>query len=218
MCRIADKIRQILDRIHEIEHAYGREDGAVTLLAVSKKQPAERVRAAYDAGLRDFGENYLQEAEEKITVLPLPGVRWHFIGPLQSNKTRRIAALFDWVHSIDRLKVATRLSEQRPAELPPLNVCIQINLANEATKSGVDLASAIALAEQIDALPRLQLRGLMTIPAPVQGLEQQRKQFRQLRFRHFDTLSMGMSDDFEAAIAEGSTLVRIGTALFGPRD
>lgn len=198
----------------------------MTLLAVSKKQSEQSIRTAFAAGLRDFGENYLQEAEAKISALQDLAICWHFIGPVQSNKTRPIASLFDWVHSVDRLKVAQRLSEQRDSSLPPLNVCIQVNLSGEDSKSGVDLADVESLCQQVATLPRLRLRGLMTIPATETDFDQQRRQFAPLAgefhrlqgvFPHFDTLSMGMSGDYEAAIAEGSTLVRIGTAVFGAR-
>lgn len=179
-----------------------------------------------DAGMRRFGENYLQEALEKIAALQELDLEWHFIGPIQSNKTRPIAEHFDWVHSVDRLKLARRLSEQRPAGLPPLNICLQVNVSGEQSKSGITLQELPALAQEVATLPRLRLRGLMAIPAPAAGLEAQRQPFRQMRFAleqliaeglELDTLSMGMSGDLEAAIAEGATLVRIGTALFGPR-
>jgi len=227
MGRIADKISQILEQIHEFEQRYGRPAGSVTLLAVSKKQPIDRIRAAYQAGIRDFGENYLQEAGQKMDLLQDLAITWHFIGPLQSNKTRPVADRFHWVHSIDRLKIAQRLSTQRNADLPPLNVCIQVNLSGEASKSGIDPAHTGELCRQIAGLPALRLRGLMAIPAPEDDFQRQRQVFHRLaelfnqlkpEFPHFDTLSMGMSDDFEAAIAEGSTMVRIGTALFGPRE
>lgn len=226
MRRIADNISEILERMHAFEQRYQRPHGAVTLLAVSKKQPVEAIRAAYAAGLRDFGENYLQEAEAKIAALADLDITWHLIGPLQSNKTRPVARHFHWVHSVDRLKVARRLSEQRDDSMPPLNVCIQVNLANEESKSGVELDAAATLCQEVAALPRLRLRGLMAIPAAESDFARQRAQFAQLatEFRRLqqqlpqlDTLSMGMSNDYEAAIAEGATLVRIGTAVFGAR-
>jgi len=226
MRRIADNISEILERIHAFEQRYQRPHGAVTLLAVSKKQPVEAIRAAYAAGLRDFGENYLQEAEAKIAALADLDITWHLIGPLQSNKTRPVARHFHWVHSVDRLKVARRLSEQRDDSMPPLNVCIQVNLANEESKSGVELDAAATLCQEVAALPRLRLRGLMAIPAAETDFARQRAQFARLaaEFRRLqqqlpqlDTLSMGMSNDYEAAIAEGATLVRIGTAVFGAR-
>lgn len=194
------------------------------LLAVSKTQPAEAIREAFDAGLRDFGENYLQEALEKQADLADLPLRWHFIGPIQSNKTKAIAEHFDWVHSVDRLKIAQRLSEQRPDALGPLNICIQVNVSGEASKSGCSPEAVAALAETIATLPRLRLRGLMTIPAPTENPVEQRQAFARLRRlketlgADLDTLSMGMSQDLEAAIAEGATWVRIGTALFGARE
>lgn len=226
MPRIADNISEIIERIHAFEQRYQRLAGSVTLLAVSKKQSEQSIRSAFAAGLRDFGENYLQEAEAKISILKDLDICWHFIGPVQSNKTRPIASQFDWVHSVDRLKVAQRLSEQRDDSLPPLNICIQVNLSGENSKSGVDLADVESLCQQVATLPRLRLRGLMTIPATETDFDLQRRQFAPLArefnrlrdfFPHFDTLSMGMSNDYEAAIAEGSTLVRIGTAVFGAR-
>ena len=201
---------------------------AVQLLAVSKVQAAQAVREAAALGQQAFGENYVQEGLDKIAALAdlRPQLVWHLIGPLQSNKTRPVAESFDWVHSVDRLKIAQRLSEQRPDELPPLNVCLQVNISGEASKSGVTPQDVPALARAVAGLPRLRLRGLMSIPEPVEGFEAQRAPHRALRalFEQLraeglplDTLSMGMSDDLEAAIAEGSTLVRVGTALFGPR-
>jgi len=226
MPRIADNILEIRERIHAFEQRFGRQPGAVTLLAVSKKQPVESIRTAYEAGIRDFGENYLQEAEAKIAALRDLDANWHFIGPIQSNKTRSIADHFQWVHSVERLKIARRLSEQRDPSMPPLNVCIQVNLSGEASKSGVVPAETEDLCRQIDTLKQLNLRGLMAIPAPEQDFSRQRQVFHELatlfhrlqgQFSQFDTLSMGMSGDYEAAIAEGSTMIRVGTALFGPR-
>jgi len=226
MPRIADNILEIRERIHAFEQRYRRPDGAVTLLAVSKKQPAEAIREAYEAGIRDFGENYLQEAEAKISALRELDVNWHFIGPIQSNKTRPIADLFHWVHSVDRLKIAQRLSEQRDPSMSPLNICVQVNLSGEASKSGITLAEVENLCQQIETLEHVNLRGLMAIPAPAEEHSRQRQVFHELatlfhrlrgQFSQFDTLSMGMSGDYEAAIAEGSTMIRIGTALFGPR-
>jgi pyridoxal phosphate enzyme (YggS family) len=204
----------------------GRDPAAVRLLAVSKTWPESAVRAAAGAGQVAFGESYVQEALPKMTALADLGLEWHFIGPLQSNKTRPVAEHFAWVHSVDRLKLAERLSAQRPAALPPLNVCLQVNISAEASKSGCSLAELPALARAVAALPRLRLRGLMAIPAPAEGLEQQRQPFRRLREAleqlnaaglQLDTLSMGMSDDLEAAVAEGATLVRVGSAIFGAR-
>ena len=197
-------------------------------MAVSKTCPAVSVRAAFDAGERDFGENYVQEALAKIGELAdlRAAIRWHLIGPLQSNKTREVAANFDWVHSVDRLKLAQRLSEQRPPELPPLQVCLQVNISGEASKSGVAPVDALALAKTVASLPRLRLRGLMAIPEAAADIESQRAPHRALRELMaslnaeglaLDTLSIGMSGDLEAAIAEGATWVRIGTAIFGGR-
>jgi pyridoxal phosphate enzyme (YggS family) len=206
----------------------GRASDGVRLLAVSKTQPAEAVRAACAAGQYAFGENYVQEALDKIAALAdlRAQLEWHLIGPLQSNKTRPVAEAFDWVHSVDRLKIAQRLSEQRPPALPPLQVCLQVNVSGEASKSGLDPAELAEVARAVAALPRLRLRGLMSIPAPAQDLEAQRAPHRVLRGLlgalnaqglALDTLSMGMSDDLEAAVAEGATLVRVGTAVFGAR-
>jgi pyridoxal phosphate enzyme (YggS family) len=226
MPSIAENIFRVGQQIAEAAQACGRAPGAVTLLAVSKTQSAATVREAYEAGQRDFGENYVQEALDKIGALPLPGLVWHFIGPLQSNKTRDIASHFDWVHSVDRLKIATRLNEQRPAGMAPLNVCIQVNISEEDSKSGVAMADVEALCEALQSLPNLRLRGLMAIPAPCEDPVAQRAVYapltallRQLQARYpgMDTLSIGMSADFAAAIAEGSTLVRVGTAIFGAR-
>ncbi|SDN29670.1 YggS family pyridoxal phosphate-dependent enzyme [Vreelandella arcis] len=201
-----------------------------SLLAVSKTKPASMIRQAWTLGQREFGENYLQEALDKQAELAdVEGIVWHFIGPLQSNKTRAVAEHFAWMHTVDRLKIAKRLSEQRPSHLPPLNVCLQVNISREASKSGVMPEDVAALAEQIATLPGLQLRGLMAIPAPASGLEAQRAPFAELRQllealqktlpdTPLDTLSMGMSDDLEAAVLEGATLVRLGTAIFGARD
>jgi pyridoxal phosphate enzyme (YggS family) len=206
------------------ERAAGRPEKSVRLIAVSKTQPAEALISAYRHGQRDFGENYLQEALAKQDRLAHFDIAWHFIGPIQSNKTKPIAARFAWVHSVDRLKIAERLSEQRPSGLPPLNICIQANVSGEASKSGVAIEELPALVEAIVKLPRLRLRGLMAIPAPADDPAQQRIPFRILRQAFedlsdhgLDTLSMGMSEDLEAAVLEGATLVRIGSALFGPR-
>ncbi|OGA41233.1 MAG: YggS family pyridoxal phosphate enzyme [Betaproteobacteria bacterium RIFCSPLOWO2_12_FULL_68_19] len=211
MATIAENLQAVRARI-------GAARG-VTLLAVSKGQGIERVKEASAAGQRAFGENYVQEALEKMDALP--GLEWHLIGPLQSNKTRLAAERFAWVQSLDRLKIAQRLSDQRPAELPPLNVLIQVNASQETSKSGVALAQVEALAAAVAALPRLRLRGLMAIPEPGAPRERYREVkslFDSLREKFaWDTLSMGMSDDLELAIAEGATLVRIGTAIFGQR-
>lgn len=207
----------------------GRDVDAARLLAVSKTKPAALIRDAYRAGQRHFGENYLQEALDKQAELAdLPDIVWHLIGPLQSNKTRAVAEHFAWVHSVDREKIARRLSEQRPDDLPPLNVCLQVNISGEASKAGVALEELDDLAACVIDMPRLALRGLMTIPAPASNRAEQRaplarlrESLERLRERHpaapLDTLSMGMSDDLEAAVAEGATLVRLGTAIFGAR-
>jgi len=224
MSTIADNISLVRERIRAAAQAVQRDESSVHLLAVSKTKPAQAVREAYAAGTRDFGENYLQEALGKqleLTDLPLS---WHFIGPIQSNKTRAIAENFAWVHSVDRLKIAQRLSEQRPAELPPLNICIQVNVSGEASKSGCTPADLPALAQAISVLPRLKLRGLMAIPEPTDDRAEQDAAFATVRNLQaslnlpLDTLSMGMSHDLESAIAQGATWVRIGTALFGARD
>ncbi len=191
---------------------------------MSKTKPAEAVREAHAAGIQDFGENYLQEALEKQTQLADLPLSWHFIGPIQSNKTRPIAEHFDWVHSVDRLKIAQRLSEQRPAGMAPLNICIQVNVSGEASKSGCTAADLPALAAAIAALPNLRLRGLMAIPEPTEDRAAQDAAFATVRRLQedlnlpLDTLSMGMSHDLESAVAQGATWVRIGTALFGARD
>jgi pyridoxal phosphate enzyme (YggS family) len=222
-------LEAVRQRIATAAHAAGRDAHSVTLLAVSKTFPAADVRAAYAAGQRAFGENYVQEALDKIETLAdlRASLEWHFIGPLQSNKTRPVAEHFDWVHSVDRLKIAQRLSEQRPDNLPPLNVCLQVNVSGEASKSGVSIPEAVEVAQQIAALPKLNLRGLMSIPEPGGDLDAQRVPHRQLRelFERLrddglelDTLSMGMSSDLEAAVLEGATIVRVGTAIFGARD
>lgn len=228
MASIELKLQQLRQRIADACTAAKRPVQSVTLLAVGKTFPAGAVRVAYDAGCRAFGENYVQEALGKIEALGdlREGIEWHLIGPLQSNKTREAAAAFDWVHTIDRLKVAERLSAQRPAHLPPLNVCVQVNVSGEASKSGVAPAELLALSRAVASLPQLRLRGLMSIPEPVEGFGAQRAPHRRLRELFnalradglaLDTLSMGMSADLEAAIAEGATMVRIGSALFGAR-
>lgn len=205
---------------------YGRDPDTVRLLAVSKAQPLAALQAMAAAGQTCFGESYVQEAVEKITQLGRDGYEWHFIGPLQSNKTALVAENFDWVHSIDRLKIAERLSRQRPANQAPLQVCLQLNISAEASKSGVSPDALPELAEAVTQLPALHLRGIMAIPARSNDFDQQRRTFHQVHEAYgalrraglaLDTLSMGMSDDLEAAVAEGSTLVRIGSALFGPR-
>ncbi len=221
-------IAALRDHIAHCAAAAGRDPAEITLLAVSKTRSADEVAAALDAGLQHIGENYLQEALDKQQALQDRNICWHFIGPIQSNKTRDIAQHFDWAHSVDRLKVAQRLSQQRPATRPPLNICLQVNISNEASKAGVAAADAAELARAIAELPGLRLRGLMAIPANSADPQQQRQAFaalrqlrdqlqRQLPEQSLDTLSMGMSGDIDAAVAEGSTLLRIGTAIFGPR-
>ncbi len=227
MTTIAENIAQLSARLQRLERQYGRSASSVKLLAVSKRHPVESIIAANKVGIEDFGENYLQEALDKIQHLSSLRVNWHFIGPIQSNKTKAIAENFQWVHSIDRLKIAQRLSDQREPSASKLNVCVQVNISHEANKSGVELGEVEALCDSVAALPNLQLRGLMAIPAAEPDLDSQRIAFRVLaqeysrlkpRYVQFDTLSMGMSNDFEAAIAEGSTLIRIGTGIFGPRS
>ena len=221
-----EQARIVRNRIKSAAEAALRNVDSVTLLAVSKGQPANSVRAVAGAGVRDIGESYVQEALEKIEQLRDLAVTWHFIGRLQANKTRVIAATFDWVHAVERLKIAERLSEQRPFHAPPLNVCLQVNIAGEASKGGVTPAELPALAAAVAVLPRLKLRGLMCIPPDEDDPTRQRMWFAALRHEFeqlnasgagLDTLSMGMSGDYEAAILEGATIVRIGTALFGER-
>jgi len=223
---IAERLASVRRRIADAAHDWGRDPDAITLLAVSKTHPAEAVRAAWQAGQRRFGESYVQEALGKIAALADTTAEWHFIGPLQSNKTKAVAENFDWVHSVARPRVAQRLSGQRPAGRPPLQVCLQVNVSGEASKAGVEPGEVSALAEAVQGLPGLALRGLMAIPAPSDDFDEQRRSFARLReaFERLnacgyglDTLSMGMSGDLEAAIAEGATLVRVGTAIFGPR-
>ncbi|MCD5982985.1 YggS family pyridoxal phosphate-dependent enzyme [Pseudomonas sp. CDFA 610] len=224
MSTIAANISTLEQRIRTASLAAQRDPASVGLLAVSKTKPSSALREAYAAGLRDFGENYLQEALGKQTELADLPLCWHFIGPIQSNKTRAIAENFAWVHSVDRLKIAQRLSEQRPEGLEPLNICIQVNVSGEASKSGCTPEDLPALAAAISALPRLKLRGLMAIPEPTEDQAEQAAAFAAVRTLQdhldlpLDTLSMGMSHDLEAAIAQGATWVRIGTALFGARD
>lgn len=226
MTTIAERLQAVQACIHAAEADAGRQSGAVSLLAVSKAHSAAAVRDAFLAGQKLFGENYLQEALDKQAELVDLAIEWHFIGPIQSNKTQAIAQHFAWVHGVDRLKIAERLSAARPDHLPPLQICIQVNVSNEASKSGVMPAELNALAAAVAKLPHLQLRGLMAIPAPTSEIEMQRKQFRMVRELYetlrgqgfaLDTLSMGMSEDFPAAIAEGATIVRVGSAIFGAR-
>ncbi|MBB3257880.1 hypothetical protein F4827_002746 [Paraburkholderia bannensis] len=229
MTDLAHHLEAVRQRIAAAARHADRAPDSVELLAVSKTFPAEDVRAAHAAGQRAFGENYVQEAVDKIETLAdlRASLEWHFIGPLQSNKTRPVAERFDWVHSVDRLKIAQRLSEQRPADMAPLNVCLQVNVSGEESKSGVAPGEAVQIAHAIVALPNLRLRGLMSIPEPAQTLDEQRAPHRRLRELFdalradglaLDTLSMGMSADLEAAVLEGATIVRVGTAIFGARD
>jgi hypothetical protein len=215
MATLNERIAAVRARILAAETLAGRAPGSVQLLCVSKTQPAAAVAEAAAAGERHFGENYVQEAVDKIEGLRSLGLSWHFIGPLQSNKTRLVATHFDWVHSVDSLKLAQRLSEQRPPELPPLNICLQVNSSAEASKRGVAPADLPALATAVGALPRLRLRGLMHIPEPG-DIDAHARLAAQLQ-AGMDTLSMGMSDDLEAAVAAGASWVRVGTAIFGAR-
>ena len=221
------QLNTVLEQITAAESRFNRRPGSVQLLAVSKTRTADEIRSAAQAGQRLFGESYLQEALEKIDQLQQEDIEWHFIGRIQSNKTKLIAGHFDWVHSLENLKHARRLNEQRPDHLPPLNVCLQVNISQEASKGGIEPDALVDFIRAFDNLPRLSLCGLMVIPAPADTLEAQRIPFRQLRELRdrlatekypLHTLSMGMSGDLEAAIAEGSTIVRVGTAIFGPRN
>ena len=227
MSAIASNLQAVRQRIDAACRAAGRNPENVRLLAVSKTWPASAVQLAVEAGQPAFGENYVQESLAKIRQLSNCSIEWHFIGPLQSNKTRQVAENFAWVHGIDRLKIAERLAAQRPENLPPLQVCVEVNVSGEQSKSGCNPEEVVALCQAISALPRLQLRGLMAIPAPETDFSAQRLPFRRLKeiFEQLcasglalDTLSMGMSHDLEAAIAEGATIVRVGTAIFGTRD
>ncbi len=226
MANIQQRLNQVLQQIRRAETRYKRTQGSVTLLAVSKTWPLEDILNAAEAGQHCFGESYVQEAIAKVDANPIT-LEWHFIGHIQSNKSRDIATRFDWVHSIDRLKLAKRLSEQRPPELAPLNICLQVNISEEQSKSGLQPNDVLQLALQVSDLPNLKLRGLMAIPAPCDNFDQQRAVFSQVRELQqqlidqgldLDTLSMGMSGDMEAAIAEGATIVRVGTAIFGQRS
>lgn len=227
MNEVQNNLEQLQQRIAQATTTCNRDEQSVTLVAVSKTKSADKILQAVQAGQTHFGENYLQEALEKIQALDKPGLTWHFIGPIQSNKTRDIAAHFDWVHSVDRYKIARRLSEQRPDDLPALNLCLQVNISDEDSKSGLQPSAVLGLAQQIAELPNVKLRGLMAIPAPADNEAAQRAPFAKLRKLRdelninglaLDHLSMGMSDDLEPAIAEGATMVRVGSAIFGARD
>lgn len=224
---IASQVSKVLTRIEGAASQTSRRSDEITLIAVSKTKSAEAIEAAAACGLQHFGENYLQEALDKIETLHELDLTWHFIGPIQSNKTRPIAEHFDWVHSVDRLKIAQRLSDQRPAHLGPVNICLQVNISNEDTKSGVSAEQAPELASAIATLPNIRLRGLMAIPKPSDDPAEQAAAFEKVvtlfnalrrTIPELDTLSMGMSQDLEAAIAAGSTMVRIGTDIFGERN
>jgi pyridoxal phosphate enzyme (YggS family) len=224
--RVTENLRVIRDLLAKASNDAGRGDSSVNLLAVSKKQPVSAVLAAAEAGQRDFGENFVQEGLEKIAATGRDDLVWHFIGHLQANKTKAVAGHFAWVHTVDRLKIAARLSKQRPDAMDDLNICLQVNIDNEAGKSGVGAEEVLALARSVSTLPRIRLRGLMCLPENRSGLARQREPFARLRELlalikadgiDVDTLSMGMSGDYAAAIYEGSTIVRIGTAIFGAR-
>jgi len=226
MDKITRNLLNLRTLIQFAEQKYDRTPASVQILAVSKTRPVKEICLAATAGQLNFGENYLQDAVAKIKAIEDPRLCWHFIGPVQSNKTRQIAGQFSWVHSIDRLKIARRLNDMRPEDLPRLNICIQVNISEENTKSGISVAELPDFIQSVLSLPRLHQRGLMTMPAPVDDFTRQREPFRQLRSifdqlntekYELDTLSMGTSHDLEAAIAEGATMVRIGTAIFGPR-
>lgn len=226
MSRIAENLTQVRQQIDISAVKCKRNNKNITLLAVSKTRPPSDLKKAYDNGQRDFGENYLQESLDKIEVLKSLDITWHFIGPIQSNKTKPIAENFDWVHTVDRYKIAQRLSSQRPNDLTPLNICIQVNISEEASKSGCLPLELPKLAEEISKLPNINLRGLMAIPKATKNEDEQHLAFRKMkalqlelqkRHPHLDTLSMGMSGDIDAAISEGATIVRIGTAIFGQR-
>ena len=238
MPKIENNISLVSQRVEQAARSANRDPDEILLLAVSKTRSPEDIRCAIDAGLTNFGENYVQEALEKIALfnkeladeLGRENLHWHFIGPLQSNKTRVVAENFNWVHSVDRLKIAQRLSEQRPADLGPLNICLQVNIDNEASKSGFSRDETLSAAVEIIKLPNLRLRGLMAIPRSQQSVEKQKVAFSALynlrdeinrsldNSQKLDTLSMGMSNDLEAAISQGSTIVRVGTDIFGKRD
>ncbi len=227
---IATRLQEVVKRVRAAEQRFGRESGSVQILPISKTRQPEDITQVAGAGFSAFGESYLQEAQEKIAALASTELQWHFIGPIQSNKTQAIASLFHWVHSVDREKIARRLNDQRPEKLPALNICLQVNISGEKSKSGVQPSALPELALSVVKFPHLRLRGLMAIPAPNTDFDKQREAFKAVHDIFdslnttlsntgvvMDTLSMGMSNDLEAAIAEGSTMVRIGTDIFGPR-
>lgn len=227
---LLQRVHHVVERVRAAEKQFGRKPGSVMILPVSKTYPSQDIAQLAKNGFNAFGESYLQEAEQKIQELANMNLRWHFIGPIQSNKTQLITKLFHWVHSVDREKIIQRLNDQRPADLPPLNICLQVNISGEESKSGVSPTQVIELARKATHYPRLRLRGLMAIPAPGKNFEVQRQAFHavydifmaiksdpDISVADWDTLSMGMSNDLEAAIAEGATIVRIGTDIFGPR-
>ena len=227
MTPIKKRLEAVNKQVNHALNQFQRTTGSVQLLAVSKTRPSRDILEALDAGQQCFGESYLQEALDKIEQLASKQIQWHFIGRIQGNKTRAIAEHFDWVHSVDKIKYAKRLNDQRPANLPPLNICLQINIDQEESKAGITPQEAAQLIGQIETLPQIRLRGLMTLPAPAQTLEAQRLPFKALRELRdglatrqvpLETLSMGMSGDLEAAIAEGATIIRVGTGIFGPRS
>ena len=224
---INEKINILRQHIIDAAEEFGRDPQTISLLAVSKKQSLEKIRAAHASGLDDFGENYLQEALQKQQQLSPSSIRWHFIGPIQSNKSKAIAQHFDWVHTVSRLDIAEKLHKSRPLDCKPLNICIQININAEATKSGIELSELEAFARSLLTFERLKLRGLMVIPEPTSDFEQQVHTYQQVEAAmaqlnqvgfNLDTLSMGMSNDYRAAIACGATIIRIGSALFGERQ
>ena len=225
--KITANLEQIQNEITTAENQYSREAGSVCLLAVSKTRSIDEIMTAFDAGQRHFGENYCQEAIDKIEAINQKDIIWHFIGPIQSNKTRQIAENFDWVHTVDRIKIARRLNESRHENLPQLNICIQINISGEKTKSGIEINETESFIKELELFERLKVRGLMALPAKTDNVDNQRaafslikNKFDDLKQTHpdLDTLSIGTTDDMTAAIAEGATIVRIGTAIFGPRN
>ena len=225
--KIIDNLVHIRNEISVAEKRFKRRASSVCLLAVSKTRTTDEIMAAIEGGQRHFGENYCQEALEKIEVIDNPDLIWHFIGPIQSNKTRQIATHFDWVHTIDRIKIARRLNEMRPDDKPPLNICVQINISGEDSKAGITLDDAENFIDELEQFKRLNVRGLMSLPAPARDFDEQRIPFSILNQKlqklslsrpELDTLSIGTTQDMTAAIAEGATIVRIGTALFGPRN